>query len=83
MFNKRLLILNLARSEWKALADPGMGARDARPLSVQILLSSLSFRQKSCQIIGFARNSSPIPIPHLGNPGSATVYKSYLITRHL
>ena len=29
-----------------------VGARDARPLSVQFLSISCSFRQKSCQIIG-------------------------------
>ena len=37
----------------KALADPRGGAKDAPPLGPNSVSFSCSFRQKSCQIIGF------------------------------
>ena len=48
------------------------GTRDARPLSVQFVSFSCSFRQKYCQIIGFCPKLRNWRSPRLGNPGSAT-----------
>ena len=39
--------------DWFSLADPSEGAGDAHPLLIQFRSFSCSFRQKSCQIIGF------------------------------
>ena len=51
------------------------GVRDARPLSVQILSFSYSFRKISCQILFFTPNPGVgAPLPGVGNTGYAIVY---------